>query len=73
MINAILHLRNWLLQNGIEPDCVACVTVEFTGPDRADLASRILRKDAGVSYTNRASTAVETIAGIPLKIVGRAL
>lgn len=74
MINAMLHLRNWLMQNNIDPACVACVTVEFTGPDRAALASHILVREAGLpAHYLGAGPAPDRIADIPIKIVGRAL
>lgn len=73
MINAMLHLRNWLMQHNIDPSSVACVTVEFTGPDRAELASRILVQESGLPSRYIGAGAVERIADIPIKIVGRAL
>lgn len=70
MINAILHLRNWLSQNHIHPSDVTCVTIEFAGPDTAARAHRIVCREAGIEdYT---SGALERIADIPVKIVGRA-
>lgn len=73
MIRAILELAAWLQAHNIALDSVACVTIEFTGPDRAELASRILVQESGIGSNYIAHTRTETIAGILVKIVGRAL
>jgi hypothetical protein len=69
MITAVLHLRNWLRQHHIDPSEVS-LTIEFAGPDTAARAHRHACLEAGIEdYT---SGALERIADIPVKIVGRA-
>jgi hypothetical protein len=71
MIKSIIELQHWLRSHNLDPSTVK-VTFEFEGPDAAARASRHLQDDSGRWPSCAVSERCERIAGIDVKIVGRA-